>query len=93
MGGHDEREQTLNQLLTEMDALILQLAWWLWRRQSPEVLDKALLRAGRFDRQIVVDKPDLQDRIEILKLHTKAMTLGAILIWSSCKTYSRFGRC
>ncbi len=77
MGGHDEREQTLNQLLTEMDGFdtssgVIVMA----ATNRPEVLDKALLRAGRFDRQIVVDKPDLADRIEILKLHTKSLTMA-----------------
>lgn len=77
MGGHDEREQTLNQLLTEMDGFdpssgVVVMA----ATNRPEILDKALLRAGRFDRQIVVDKPDLEDRVEILKLHTKKMQLA-----------------
>jgi len=77
MGGNDEREQTLNQLLTEMDGFdptsgVVVMA----ATNRPEILDKALLRAGRFDRQIVVDKPDLHDRIEILKLHSKAMQLA-----------------
>ncbi|MDD5319835.1 MAG: ATP-dependent zinc metalloprotease FtsH [Methylococcales bacterium] len=77
MGGHDEREQTLNQLLTEMDGFDTSVGVVVMAATNrPEVLDKALLRSGRFDRQIVVDKPDLQDRIEILKLHTKAMTLA-----------------
>lgn len=76
MGGNDEREQTLNQLLTEMDGFdptsgVVVMA----ATNRPEILDKALLRAGRFDRQIVVDKPDLHDRIEILKLHSKGMQL------------------
>ncbi|MDD2739623.1 MAG: ATP-dependent zinc metalloprotease FtsH [Methylomonas lenta] len=76
MGGNDEREQTLNQLLTEMDGFdptagVVVMA----ATNRPEILDKALLRAGRFDRQIVVDKPDLIDRIAILKLHSKAMQL------------------
>ncbi|MGR8931820.1 MAG: ATP-dependent zinc metalloprotease FtsH [Gammaproteobacteria bacterium] len=76
MGGNDEREQTLNQLLTEMDGFdptsgVVVMA----ATNRPEILDKALLRAGRFDRQIVVDKPDLHDRIAILKLHSKAMRL------------------
>lgn len=76
MGGNDEREQTLNQLLTEMDGFdptsgVVVMA----ATNRPEILDKALLRAGRFDRQIVVDKPDLHDRVEILKLHSKAMSL------------------
>lgn len=77
MGGHDEREQTLNQLLTEMDGFDTSVGVVVMAATNrPEILDKALLRAGRFDRQIIVDKPDLQDRIEILKLHTKAMTLA-----------------
>ncbi len=77
MGGHDEREQTLNQLLTEMDGFDTSVGVVVMAATNrPEVLDKALLRSGRFDRQIVVDKPDLHDRVEILKLHTKAMTLA-----------------
>ena len=77
MGGHDEREQTLNQLLTEMDGFDTSVGVVVMAATNrPEVLDKALLRAGRFDRQIIVDKPDLQDRIEILRLHTKTMTLA-----------------
>ena len=77
MGGHDEREQTLNQLLTEMDGFdpssgVIVMA----ATNRPEVLDKALLRAGRFDRQIVVDKPDLEARIAILALHTENMQLA-----------------
>ncbi|OYV16705.1 MAG: cell division protease FtsH [Methylococcaceae bacterium NSP1-2] len=76
MGGNDEREQTLNQLLTDMDGFdstagVVVMA----ATNRPEVLDKALLRAGRFDRQIVVDKPNLSDRVAILNLHTKAMQL------------------
>lgn len=77
IGGHDEREQTLNQLLTEMDGFDTSVGVVVMAATNrPEVLDKALLRAGRFDRQIVVDKPDLRDRIEILKLHTKTMILA-----------------
>lgn len=77
IGGHDEREQTLNQLLTEMDGFDASVGVVVMAATNrPEVLDKALLRSGRFDRQIVVDKPDLQDRIEILNLHTKALTLA-----------------
>ncbi len=77
MGGHDEREQTLNQLLTEMDGFdpstgVVVMA----ATNRPEVLDKALLRAGRFDRQIVVDKPDLVARTEILKLHARKLILA-----------------
>jgi cell division protease FtsH len=77
MGGHDEREQTLNQLLTEMDGFDTSVGVVVMAATNrPEILDKALLRAGRFDRQIVVDKPDLQDRIEILKLHTQKMIMA-----------------
>ncbi len=76
MGGNDEREQTLNQLLTEMDGFDATAGVVVMAATNrPEILDKALLRAGRFDRQIVVDKPDLLDRIAILKLHCKAMQL------------------
>ncbi len=78
IGGHDEREQTLNQLLTEMDGFDTSVGVVVMAATNrPEILDKALLRSGRFDRQIVVDKPDLRDRIEILKLHTKGLTLAA----------------
>lgn len=78
VGGNDEREQTLNQLLTEMDGFdptsgVVVMA----ATNRPEILDKALLRAGRFDRQIVVDKPDLTDRIAILKLHCQSVQLDA----------------
>jgi cell division protease FtsH len=77
MGGHDEREQTLNQLLTEMDGFDTSVGVVVMAATNrPEILDKALLRAGRFDRQIVVDKPDLRDRIEILKLHTQRMIMA-----------------
>lgn len=75
-GGNDEREQTLNQLLSEMDGFdtskgLLILA----ATNRPEVLDKALLRPGRFDRRIIVDKPDLKGRLETLKVHSKNVTL------------------
>ncbi|MGZ4992873.1 MAG: ATP-dependent zinc metalloprotease FtsH [Methylobacter sp.] len=77
IGGHDEREQTLNQLLTEMDGFDTSVGVVVMAATNrPEVLDKALLRSGRFDRQIVVDKPDQRDRIEILKLHTKGIKLA-----------------
>ncbi|WNV06792.1 ATP-dependent zinc metalloprotease FtsH [Candidatus Methylospira mobilis] len=77
MGGHDEREQTLNQLLTEMDGFDPSVGVIVMAATNrPEILDSALLRAGRFDRQIVVDKPGLEDRIAILALHTKNMKLG-----------------
>ena len=71
-GGNDEREQTLNQLLAEMDGFdtskgVLILA----ATNRPEVLDKALLRPGRFDRRVIVDKPDLKGRLEVLKVHSK----------------------
>lgn len=71
-GGNDEREQTLNQLLSEMDGFdtskgLVVLA----ATNRPEVLDKALLRPGRFDRRVIVDKPDLKGRIDVLKVHAK----------------------
>jgi cell division protease FtsH len=76
-GGHDEREQTLNQLLVEMDGFdsksgIIMLA----ATNRPDILDPALLRPGRFDRQIVVDRPDLPGREKILKVHTRGKPLG-----------------
>ncbi len=78
MGGHDEREQTLNQLLTEMDGFDPSVGVVVMAATNrPEILDKALLRAGRFDRQIVVDKPDLEAREAILKLHTRDMRIAA----------------
>jgi len=78
LGGNDEREQTLNQLLVELDGfdptsgLVLLAA-----TNRPEVLDPALLRAGRFDRQVLVDRPDKQGRIAILKVHMKKVQLGS----------------
>lgn len=78
-GGNDEREQTLNQLLTEMDgfgadgATIIVLA----ATNRPETLDPALLRPGRFDRQVLVDRPDLAGRKEILSIHSQKVKLGA----------------
>ena len=78
MGGHDEREQTLNQLLTEMDGFDPSVGVVVMAATNrPEILDKALLRAGRFDRQIVVDKPGLEDRLAILQLHTQSIKLGS----------------
>ena len=77
IGGHDEREQTLNQLLAELDGfdsssgLVLLAA-----TNRPEVLDPALLRAGRFDRQVLVDRPDKAGRIQILKVHTRKIHLS-----------------
>jgi cell division protease FtsH len=78
MGSHEEREQTLNQLLAEMDgfdsrkAIIIMAA-----TNRPEVLDPALLRPGRFDRQVLVDKPDINGREQVLKIHTRQVTLAA----------------
>ena len=76
MGGNDEREQTLNQLLSEMDGFdsskgLLVMA----ATNRPEILDPALLRPGRFDRRVIVDKPDLKGRINILKVHSKDVKL------------------
>jgi cell division protease FtsH len=76
-GGHDEREQTLNQLLVEMDGFestegVILIA----ATNRPDVLDPALLRPGRFDRQVVVPKPDVKGRLEILKVHTRTTPLG-----------------
>jgi cell division protease FtsH len=78
MGGNDEREQTLNQLLAEMDGFgtdtpIIILA----ATNRPEILDQALLRPGRFDRQVLVDKPDFEGRIKILKVHVKGVKMDA----------------
>jgi cell division protease FtsH len=77
MGGHDEREQTLNQLLTELDGfdpsegVIL-----LGATNRPEILDPALLRAGRFDRQVLVDRPDKKGRLQILEVHVRKVKLA-----------------
>ena len=78
MGGNDEREQTLNQLLAEMDGFgtdtpIIILA----ATNRPEILDQALLRPGRFDRQVLVDKPDFEGRIKILKVHMKNVKMDS----------------
>ncbi|WP_416666146.1 ATP-dependent zinc metalloprotease FtsH4 [Egbenema bharatensis] len=77
-GGNDEREQTLNQLLTEMDGFAAgeQTVIVLAATNRPESLDPALLRPGRFDRQVLVDRPDLQGRMEILEIHAKGVKLG-----------------
>ena len=77
-GGHDEREQTLNQMLVEMDGFdtkdgVIILA----ATNRPDVLDPALLRPGRFDRQVVVDMPDVRERAAILKIHVKKIPLGS----------------
>ena len=75
-GGHDEREQTLNQLLSEMDGFDSTKGLLvLGATNRPEILDPALLRPGRFDRRVVVDKPDLNGRINILKVHSKEVLL------------------
>jgi cell division protease FtsH len=78
MGGNDEREQTLNQLLAEMDGFSTEYApvIVLAATNRPEVLDPALLRPGRFDRQVLVDKPDYEGRVEILNVHVKGVKLG-----------------
>ncbi|PUE10936.1 cell division protein FtsH [Limnohabitans sp. T6-5] len=80
LGGHDEKEQTLNQLLAEMDGFdtssgVIILA----ATNRPEILDPALLRAGRFDRQVLVDKPDKKGRLDILKVHAQKISLDAQL--------------
>ena len=76
-GGNDEREQTINQLLTEMDGFegntgVIVLA----ATNRPDVLDSALLRPGRFDRQVTVDLPDVAGRVRILKVHARGKTIG-----------------
>lgn len=77
VGGHDEREQTLNQLLTEMDGFDSSVGLIILAATNrPEILDQALLRAGRFDRQVLVDRPDKKGRLDILKVHVKKMTLA-----------------
>ncbi len=78
MGGNDEREQTLNQLLAEMDGFSTETApvIVLAATNRPEVLDPALLRPGRFDRQVLVDKPDYEGRIEILNVHIKDVKIS-----------------
>ncbi|MDR2616917.1 MAG: ATP-dependent zinc metalloprotease FtsH [Endomicrobium sp.] len=76
-GGHDEREQTLNQLLVEMDGFDTKEGVILIAATNrPDVLDPALLRPGRFDRQVIVPSPDLKDREEILAVHSRKITLG-----------------
>ena len=76
-GGHDEREQTLNQLLVEMDGFdVKDNVILIAATNRPDILDPALLRPGRFDRQIVIDRPDLKGRLGILKVHTKNKPLS-----------------
>ncbi|MBU4034188.1 MAG: ATP-dependent zinc metalloprotease FtsH [Proteobacteria bacterium] len=77
MGGHDEREQTLNQLLAEMDGFeVNKGVVILAATNRPEILDPALLRPGRFDRHILVDRPDLKERVAILAVHAKGIKLA-----------------
>jgi cell division protease FtsH len=77
LGGHDEREQTLNQLLVEMDGFETNKGVIIMAATNrPEILDPALLRPGRFDRQVLVDRPDLKGREAILRVHAKGVTIG-----------------
>jgi cell division protease FtsH len=77
MGGHDEREQTLNQLLVEMDGFETNKGVIIMAATNrPEILDPALLRPGRFDRQVVLDRPDLRGREKILQVHIKNVSMG-----------------
>jgi len=76
-GGHDEKEQTLNQLLAEMDGFDTSAGVIiLGATNRPEILDPALLRAGRFDRQVLVDRPDLKGRLDVLKVHARKVILA-----------------
>ena len=78
VGGHDEREQTLNQLLAEMDGFDTSVGLIILAATNrPEILDPALLRAGRFDRQVLVDRPDKKGRVDILRVHVKKILLAA----------------
>ncbi len=77
-GGHDEKEQTLNQLLAEMDGFDTSAGVVILAATNrPEVLDPALLRAGRFDRQVLVDRPDRKGRVDVLRVHLKKVHLGS----------------
>jgi cell division protease FtsH len=77
LGGHDEREQTLNQLLAELDGFDTQAGVMILAATNrPEILDPALLRPGRFDRQVVIDRPDLKGREKILRVHTRNVKLA-----------------
>jgi cell division protease FtsH len=79
-GGHDEKEQTLNQLLAEMDGFDTSVGLIILAATNrPEILDPALLRAGRFDRQVLVDRPARQGRVDILKVHVRKITLDPAL--------------
>ncbi len=76
MGGHDEKEQTLNQLLSEMDGFDPSVGLIILAATNrPEILDPALLRAGRFDRQVLVDRPDRKGRVDILRVHVRKIQL------------------
>jgi cell division protease FtsH len=80
LGGHDEKEQTLNQLLSEMDGFDSSVGLIILSATNrPEILDPALLRAGRFDRQVLVDRPDRKGRTDILKVHARKVTLSTTL--------------
>jgi len=80
MGSHEEREQTLNQLLAEMDGFDSRKAIIIMGATNrPEVLDPALLRPGRFDRQVLVDKPDVKGREEVLRIHTRTVKLSPVV--------------
>src|SRR4030066_1521897 len=77
LGGHDEKEQTLNQLLSELDGFDTSAGLVLLAATNrPEILDPALLRAGRFDRQVLVDRPDKIGRVQILAVHLKKVKLA-----------------
>ena len=89
MGGHDEREQTLNQLLAELDGFDTQLGVMILAATNrPEILDPALLRPGRFDRQVVLDRPDLKGREKILNVHVRDVKLAP----ASISPWWRHGR-
>src|SRR5690606_25521227 len=78
VGGHDEREQTLNQLLVEMDGFDPRTGVIIMAATNrPEILDPALLRPGRFDRQVLVDRPDMKGREAILRVHAKGIKLSS----------------
>jgi cell division protease FtsH len=93
-GGNDEREQTLNQLLVEMDGFeanegVILIA----ATNRPDVLDPALMRPGRFDRQIVVPNPDVNGREKILKVHMRNVPLAPDVIQDHCARHARLLRC